>query len=188
MTTQEAKDQVAKNHYYSSWDLLCRNGNHTGTPDAWIDEVCQLFIKEMDDKILETQVANTSIDLLNSELSSKEQECAVFEKSSKDWFDAYQDLAAQFVHRGDELLTREGEIERLRAENERLTNIISASLRDDNIEILRKRCEDLEAGRKAIMFNAWTAARNYDFIENIQCAISELDKTEFEEWYKLLSQ
>lgn len=75
MTIEEAKDQVARNHYYSSWDLLCRNGNHSGTPDEWIDEVCQLLIKEMDDKTLETQVANTSIDLLNSELESLRKRC-----------------------------------------------------------------------------------------------------------------
>jgi len=37
----EIKDEVARKHYYDSWESLCKLGNHDGTPDKWIDEAIE---------------------------------------------------------------------------------------------------------------------------------------------------
>lgn len=119
-------------------------------------------------------------------LQDKEQEC-------EKWRNLADEHSAKALEFSDSLRDVRAENERLKEQkyewfeehqtlSEHYINLQSEQ------KTLRKRCEDLEAQRKAIMFNAWAAARNYDFIENIQCAISELDKTEFDEWYKLLSQ
>lgn len=158
------------------------------------EELRDWYRKTLQDK-------NIVIKHIQAQLSSKEQECAQLKidasnhayqcdkaKQERDKAEAENSsLRAECERLKAELKTTEetladkdrklynNDLASLRADNESLTNIISASLRDDNIESLRKRCEDLEAKMKENMMIAFTAGH---------CMVP--GDVSFEQWYKEL--